>query len=232
MSPSDEARAGNSFQQASTAARGLYTANSSPMQLSWRQRLTRALRLPVGRASTIETTSSIESPRHAAIRNEADHAGSDDETPPRSPSTLATRHAQHGGGQSIRLVANREQMEIPSTSDIGSMQTNVATVHSDDYQTIYSPTCAQKHMGKPTEDILTRMSQVVLLLTRVSQNKTLGKLHIQTGLNTSSGSHRNRPSTRAAKHIEYPPFGTRHRAIDAGRRRPDPRSWSYADNRQ
>ncbi|PHH77675.1 hypothetical protein CDD80_327 [Ophiocordyceps camponoti-rufipedis] len=102
-----------------------------PNQPTWRQRLSRAMRLPVGRASTIASDSvaggsaTRESLNMACLAPAAtDKAQSDDRLP------------QNGRGCD----------DTPEASETRSIQTNVATVHSDDFHMVEpTPRPTQRH---------------------------------------------------------------------------------------
>lgn len=125
-----------------------------PRQPSWRQRLARAVGLPVGRASTISSSSESRTPRRSRShsRTASENAGSRLEirreapvpTPNPTHSSTQPRRGSHDG-ISARSHDERVNPEMPASANelvsniierAQSTQTDAATVHSDDYEMI------------------------------------------------------------------------------------------------
>lgn len=131
--------------------------------ISWRQRLNRLLHLPVGRASTIassehtrrsgsrSTRSSYEGSHSAGDRNDVSGRGEqlNSIAPHRQSSGSSARISESGGQQSLQGHRREEQQ----VGEAASIDTNVATVHSDDYdmpvRTSSAGTAPQEEEGLP-----------------------------------------------------------------------------------
>lgn len=136
-------------QSDSSSPRGL-----PPRQPSWRQRLARAVGLPVGRASTISSSSESRTPRQSrshsrpASEDAATHIEIGREAPvPTSNPTHPSTQPRRGSHNAIPARSDDQQVnpEIPASVNelvstiierAQSTQTDAATVHSDDYEII------------------------------------------------------------------------------------------------
>lgn len=120
-------------------------------QPSWRQAVSRTLRLPVGRASTIDSSSAPGTPRHVHSP-EGVHRGRLREETGREgvpvPS-LVDKEQGNGGCQPPPLRTSGENDGDAGQTDTSSLQTNVAVVHSDDFETVDPHSRLAKPSGKP-----------------------------------------------------------------------------------
>lgn len=116
-----------------------------PRQPTLLQRLGRALRMPVGRASTIASTSVPGTPRRTVSRDSPSRR----RTARRDAATVGTdgeagsgeegRHRQTSRGRGGYVAAEEDETR--------SLQTNVATVHSDDFQIVNPPSPLLRQLG-------------------------------------------------------------------------------------
>ncbi|RDA83357.1 hypothetical protein CP532_3737 [Ophiocordyceps camponoti-leonardi (nom. inval.)] len=103
---------GSMYPATQATPRPLAASPRPPEQPTWRQRLNRAMRLPVGRASTIASESVAEP------RDSIDGAGQAAHTEPADGTQPQDRDFPEG-----------------RDDDSGEMRSNAATVHSDDFRT-------------------------------------------------------------------------------------------------
>lgn len=103
--------------------------NLPPLQPTWRQRLSRMFRLPVGRASTIASSAPV-TPAPSRSHSTRAHAR------PRSRSASAHATINRDGSALVSryLPPDHCPNEARRMDGTQSPQTNVATVHSDDYE--------------------------------------------------------------------------------------------------
>ncbi|POR37924.1 Uncharacterized protein TPAR_01877 [Tolypocladium paradoxum] len=108
-----------------------------PRQPTLLQRLGRALRMPVGRASTIASTSVPGTPRRTISGESANTR----RAPRRDEETAATDGGAGNGemGRQNQSPRGRGGSVAAEEDETRSLQTNAATVHSDDFQMVNSP---------------------------------------------------------------------------------------------
>ncbi|KAF7558664.1 hypothetical protein G7046_g5493 [Stylonectria norvegica] len=124
-----------------------------PRQPTWRQRLGRALGLPTGRASTIESSSQPGTPSHSrspSTRIQDVAAGNATPRPSSNPSRIPSRpdtprratDRSHPPSLSLSVNVNHDVVDRAE-----SPQTDAATVHSDDYQPVAAPSPVDERRG-------------------------------------------------------------------------------------
>lgn len=104
-----------------------------PRQRGWLQTTSQALRLPVGRASTIDSESAPGTPRRVGSPETVNRRR------PAGQAGVGTELASHGeqdsrSRQSPPAPTGRGGADATEESETSSLQTNVAVVHSDDFQ--------------------------------------------------------------------------------------------------
>ncbi|KAG8419981.1 hypothetical protein J3458_004801 [Metarhizium acridum] len=113
----------------------------------WRRRLNQILRVPVGRASTIQTDSGDASPVSARHRQSTSRRGIIDSTQSLSTRRQKRKHNRHGG--------EKKQDCGSGNGEAVSIRSNAATVYSDDFQ-IISP--ASSFDGQPGTSLVSRQA--------------------------------------------------------------------------
>lgn len=147
--PPDATRAGEGRQPTPQAA-----PDSPPSSLrrhgqsTWHHVLNRALRLPVGRASTIESASAPGTPRHIATPESMQRSEEADPGGAPEPS-LDVGEQGNRGHQNAPLRPGGGSEDAAEESDLSSLQTNVAVVHSDDFQMVDPPSRLSQRPSKP-----------------------------------------------------------------------------------
>jgi hypothetical protein len=146
--PEPPAPAGFNRQSRQPSPRAHSENSQQPRQPTWLQRLSRAIRLPVGTASTIASTTAPGTPRDTRL------TVAEDESPVLPSDTLDREEvAPNGeereieGGRQPRPTSADVHGDAVGEDDAQSLQTNVATVHSDDFQIMDPPSPLVRHLG-------------------------------------------------------------------------------------
>lgn len=128
-------------------------AAPSPAQPSWIQRLCRAMRIPMGRASTVASTSTSVTPVRSRSqtpveRQRSGHSASQSRStrPPSSTRAALERDRTLSPTPVSRSHQNGEATESDSDG-VESARTDAATVHSDDFE--LPPRRVQEHPHPP-----------------------------------------------------------------------------------
>ncbi|KYK57824.1 hypothetical protein DCS_04837 [Drechmeria coniospora] len=106
-------------------------------QPSWIQRMSQALRLPPGTASTIASSTAAGTPRHSGLVATEDGPSAALEasaSPKREDVAPSVEECESPEEPILQLPAADLRGDAEDGDDIQSLQTNVATVHSDDFQ--------------------------------------------------------------------------------------------------
>lgn len=126
-------------QQPGHQTRGPFTVDMGHSKSpGWRRRLHQILRVPVGRASTIQTDSGDASPVSARHRQSASRRGINYSTQSFNTRRKTKKHSRHG--------KEKKQDRGSGNAEAASIRSNAATVYSDDFQ-IISP--ASSYDGQP-----------------------------------------------------------------------------------
>ncbi|KND95081.1 hypothetical protein TOPH_00488 [Tolypocladium ophioglossoides CBS 100239] len=132
------ARSESNMQTSQAAPSSPPASGGRPRQPTLLQRLGRALRLPVGRASTIASTSVPGTPRRTVSRESANRRW----TTRRDEEMAATTDGDADNGERGRQrqpPRGRRGSVAAEEDETRSLQTNVATVHSDDFRIVNPP---------------------------------------------------------------------------------------------
>ncbi|KAM0222590.1 hypothetical protein ACHAPA_001933 [Fusarium lateritium] len=117
-----------------------------PRQPTWVQRVYRAFGLPVGRASTVDTNSTLEA--RTSLEARLDLSLGDAQPSHLEPSTESDHGAAHNdqehqeNGDLTNTYSGGNDIHPEDVSRIQSPVSIAATVHSDDYDTISNPNAA------------------------------------------------------------------------------------------
>ncbi|KAM4054736.1 hypothetical protein HRG_005559 [Hirsutella rhossiliensis] len=145
----DATRAGDGPEPAPQAA-----PDSPPSSLrrhrqpTWRQILSRALRLPVGRASTIESVSAPGTPSRIESHEGMHSARPLEEAGRERVSVPPIASGENRGYQTPPLRTSGGSDEAAGETDSSSLRTNVAVVHSDDFQMVDPSSRITQQPGK------------------------------------------------------------------------------------
>ncbi|KAK4091213.1 hypothetical protein Purlil1_4227 [Purpureocillium lilacinum] len=114
-----------------------------PRHPNWFQRLGRVLRMPVGTASTVASSTAPGTPvRSTGPENDASRRSS-------RSTTHETNNVEARREPSPPPVEPQSSSDAVPDTDGNSLQTNVATVHSDDYEMLDPPSPLAGHLGGP-----------------------------------------------------------------------------------
>ncbi|PNY24729.1 Uncharacterized protein TCAP_05316 [Tolypocladium capitatum] len=126
-----------------------------PRQPTLLQRLGQVLRLPVGRASTVASTSVPGTPRRTGSRESANRrrtARRDEDTAAADGETCDGGTGDGETGRQRQSCPGRGGSVAAEEDETRSLQTNVATVHSDDFQAANPPSPLLRQPGADGEN--------------------------------------------------------------------------------
>lgn len=150
-------------------------ADEEPMKSSWSQKLNRAFGLPLGRASTIDSTVSRESDNREASPVRGGNMAGD------------SRVAAEGNTNSPDQPMKSSKKPIDAQS-IRTQSSNAATVHSDDYDMVRSSSKRNRTQNQPE--------------SRASSEECKLDVDFYRSLSTPSEQHQNYHETR--RHFRTP----------------------------
>ncbi|KAM0251413.1 hypothetical protein ACHAP5_001722 [Fusarium lateritium] len=189
---------GSALHHTSTQASVSSSYDPVPRQPTWVQRVCRAFGLPIGRASTVDSDSTLET--RPSLEARSGISSGDAQPSHLEPSTESDNAAAHNdqghqeNGDLTNTYSGGNDIHPEDVNRIQSPVSIAATVHSDDYDTISNPNAAGSEMRQAPSDSSPGGESPATDSTAVSENHTfLVSISSPSVSNPSKRSHTHTP---------------------------------------